>query len=105
MTAETEHRDPAAATAPRWQAPDLIPAIRYRDAPAAIDWLERAFGFERHAVYEGDDGTIHHAELRVGSGMIMLGSEPEPGSERHERNPVGAPATVGGLSATFYVIV
>ena len=23
----------------------IIPALRYRDAPAAIDWLGRAFGF------------------------------------------------------------
>ena len=28
----------------------VIPAMRYRDAPAAIDWLGRAFGFEKHLV-------------------------------------------------------
>lgn len=51
----------------------VIPCLRYRDAPAAIDWLCRAFGFERHAVYaEGD--TVHHAQLTFGNGMIMLGS-------------------------------
>jgi uncharacterized glyoxalase superfamily protein PhnB len=47
---------------------------RYRDAPAAIDWLCRVFGFERHAVYEGPNGTIAHAELSLGGGMILLGS-------------------------------
>lgn len=52
----------------------VIPALRYRDAPAAIEWLCRAFGFERRAVYEGADGTIAHAELGFGNGMIMLGS-------------------------------
>ena len=51
----------------------IIPCLRYRDAPAAIDWLCRAFGFERHAVYaEGD--IVHHAQLTFGNGMIMLGS-------------------------------
>ena len=52
----------------------IIPALRYRNAPAAIDWLCRVFGFERHAVYEGPDGTIGHAELTLNGGMIMLGS-------------------------------
>ncbi len=51
----------------------IIPTLRYTDAPAAIDFLERAFGFERKAVY-GDGDVIHHAELTYGRGMVMLGS-------------------------------
>jgi len=51
----------------------IIPTIRYTDAPAAIDFLERAFGFERKAVYGAGD-VIHHAELTCGRGMVMLGS-------------------------------
>jgi len=52
----------------------VIPGHRYRNAPAAIDWFCKVFGFERHAVYEGENGTIAHAELTLGGGMIMLGS-------------------------------
>ena len=52
----------------------IIPTLRYRDAPAAIDWLCRAFGFERHLVVPADDGGIAHAQLVFGNGMIMLGS-------------------------------
>ena len=52
----------------------VIPAMRYRDAVAAIDWLCDAFGFERHLVVAGDGGTIAHAQLVFGNGMIMLGS-------------------------------
>lgn len=52
----------------------IIPTMKYRDAPAAIDWLCRAFGFERHLVVPGEDGRIAHAQLRLGDGMIMLGS-------------------------------
>lgn len=48
--------------------------IRYRNAPAMMDWLVQVFGFERHAVYQGPDGSIGHAELKLGGGMIMLGS-------------------------------
>jgi uncharacterized glyoxalase superfamily protein PhnB len=47
---------------------------RYRDAPAAIDWLCRAFGFERHAVYEGPNGAVAHAELSLDGGMIFVSS-------------------------------
>ena len=52
----------------------VIPTMRYRDAAAAIDWLCHAFGFERHLVVPGPNGTIAHAELTYRNGMIMLGS-------------------------------
>jgi uncharacterized glyoxalase superfamily protein PhnB len=57
----------------------IIPCFRYRDAPAAIEWLCRAFGFEKQAVYEGPGGTIAHAQLTFGNGMIMLGSASNEG--------------------------
>lgn len=41
----------------------IYPCLCYEDAHAAIDWLERAFGAQRHQVHEGDDGAIAHAEL------------------------------------------
>jgi uncharacterized glyoxalase superfamily protein PhnB len=52
----------------------VIPGHRYRNAHAAIDWLCKVLGFEHHAIYPGEDGTIAHAELTLGGGMIMLGS-------------------------------
>jgi uncharacterized glyoxalase superfamily protein PhnB len=52
----------------------VIPCLRYRDAPAAIEWLCKAFGFEKHLVVPNEDGTIAHAQLSFGNGMIMLGS-------------------------------
>ncbi|MET0654682.1 MAG: glyoxalase, partial [Pseudoxanthomonas sp.] len=51
----------------------IIPCLRYQDAPAAIEWLCRAFGFQKHAVY-ADGAVVHHAQLVFGNGMIMLGS-------------------------------
>lgn len=51
----------------------IIPCLRYRDAHAAIDWLCRAFGFSKHAVYEDDQGHVMHAQLTYGNGMLMLG--------------------------------
>jgi uncharacterized glyoxalase superfamily protein PhnB len=55
----------------------IYAALRYRDAAAAIDWLERAFGFQTSARHEGPDGTIAHAELRLGESLIMLGQGTE----------------------------
>ena len=52
----------------------IIPALRYDDAKSAIDFLDRAFGFHRKAVFENEDGTIGHAELTSGRGMVMIGS-------------------------------
>ena len=53
----------------------IIPSLRYRDALTAIDWLVKAFGFEKQAVYLGPDNTtVMHAQLTFGNGMIMLGS-------------------------------
>ena len=53
--------------------PNIFPAITYRDANAALDFLKRAFGFEEKAVYRGDEGEINHAELRLGDGLVMFG--------------------------------
>ena len=60
-------------------APTVWPSLRYHDAPAGIEFLTKAFGFEAVAVYTSEDGTlVQHAELRwpLGGG-VMLGSERE----------------------------
>ncbi len=53
----------------------VIPGMRYRNAPAAIDWLCNVLGFEKQLVVPGDTAeTVLHAQLTLGGGMIMLGS-------------------------------
>jgi uncharacterized glyoxalase superfamily protein PhnB len=80
----------------------IIPAMRYRDAPAAIEWLCRAFGFERHLVVPGTDGIIAHAQLTLGSGMIMLGSIQDNEWGRLIRQP----DEIGGCETqSAYVVV
>jgi uncharacterized glyoxalase superfamily protein PhnB len=73
--------------------PTVFPTLSYDDAHAAIDFLIEAFGAERHAVYSGDDGTIQHAELRFGNGIVMLGS-----------STAEIPAT-GGRGGSVYTVV
>ncbi|MGA8671397.1 MAG: VOC family protein [Terracidiphilus sp.] len=80
----------------------IMPTMRYRNAPAAIDWLCQVLGFARHAVYPGPDNTIGHAELTLGGGMIMLGSYKEDAYGRGFKSPEG----MGGVETrSAYVIV
>lgn len=52
----------------------VIPTLRYRDAPAAIEYLQNVLGFEVVMVVDGADNHIDHAQLRHGTGMVMLSS-------------------------------
>jgi uncharacterized glyoxalase superfamily protein PhnB len=55
----------------------IYPVLKYDDAHAALDWLERAFGFRRREVYESESGGVAHAELMAGDELLMLGSASE----------------------------
>ncbi|MEW2634422.1 VOC family protein [Streptomyces sp. NPDC048389] len=57
------------------QSPSICPTLLYADAKAAIRQLTETFGFSEHAVYEGEDGGVLHAELTQGNGMVMLGTK------------------------------
>lgn len=59
---------------------NIYPSLTYEDAPAAIEWLCRAFGFKRRLVVPGPGGSIAHSELSLGPGVIMVSSvKPEAG--------------------------
>jgi uncharacterized glyoxalase superfamily protein PhnB len=77
--------------------PAIFPCYRYADAPAALDWLERAFGFVRGLVVPDDAGGIAHAEMDVGRGMIMLGSRRGGGTPLDQ-------ALEGGAQVTYLVV-
>lgn len=80
----------------------VIPCLRYRDAPAAIQWLSRVFGFEEQLVVPNEDGTIAHAQLSFGNGMIMLGSA----SDTEFGRLMKMPDEIGGAETqTAYVVV
>ena len=80
----------------------VIPGLRYRDAQAAIDWFCQVFGFEQNAVYKAPDGSIAHAQLTLGGGMIMLGSVKD---DEYGRG-FASPSEVGGKETrTAYVVV
>jgi uncharacterized glyoxalase superfamily protein PhnB len=61
----------------------IFPALRYRDAAAAIEWLGRAFGFEPRMVVDGPSGTVAHAELAYDGAVIMLGTARPPDADEY----------------------
>jgi uncharacterized glyoxalase superfamily protein PhnB len=71
-----------------FRRPSLGSAVFYRDPWAALDWLEKAFGFERSMVISDQDGRLGHAQMRFGDGYIMVGSE--------WAEFIASPASVGG---------
>src|SRR5580698_10663287 len=76
---------------PGW--PRISTSLYYDDAPAAIDWLCRAFGFEVRLKVEGDGGRIEHSELTYGEGVIMIASP----ADKAEKFPyMKSPSQVGG---------
>lgn len=68
--------------------PSLSSALSYRDPKAALKWLEKAFGFEAFMVITDNEGNLAHSEMRLGEGIIMVGSE---WSADHK-----SPASLGG---------
>ena len=54
--------------------PRIHPVIRYQDAHRALTWLEEAFGFQKQAVFEGPNGSVAHAEMSFGTGVIGFSS-------------------------------
>jgi uncharacterized glyoxalase superfamily protein PhnB len=83
----------------------MIPCLRYDDAPAAIDFLCDAFGFARHAVYADPDdpAIVHHAQLALNGGMVMLGSARPGPADAFVRWKTAREA--GGVTACIYVVV
>lgn len=79
-------------------APTVYPALSYRNAPAAIEWLKDAFGMKEMMVVPGENGTVMHAEMSIGEGVIMLGSAK---AEMGWKSPLDLPA----VNQSVYVVV
>lgn len=85
------------------KAKAMIPCIGYKDAPAAIEWLCKAFGFEKHLIVPGKNNTIEHAQLTLGDAMIMTGSS---NHDRPYSNLTNTPLENGGKETQSpYVIL
>jgi uncharacterized glyoxalase superfamily protein PhnB len=72
------------------QRPSVSSALCYKYPKAALKWLEKSFGFEPSMVILGPNDELMHSEMRVGDGMVMIGSEWSPVHK--------SPQNVGGFN-------
>jgi uncharacterized glyoxalase superfamily protein PhnB len=70
--------------------PTFGSAIVYKDPMAALEWLEKAFGFETTMLITDEDGKLAHSEMNFGDGYIMVGYE--------WAENIKAPGSVGGAN-------
>jgi uncharacterized glyoxalase superfamily protein PhnB len=87
---------------PKQTLSGVIPCLRYRDAPAAIEWLCDTLGFDVQFVVPEADGSIAHAQLRFGNSMVMLASVFDSDYGRLLKQP----AEIGGfVTQSSYLVV
>ena len=78
--------------------PQVIPYLYYEDAEAAIDFMEKGFGFEVESCFRNpDDRKVLHAKVRTGSGVIFVG----PGMEFFGTRATSDPEFVSSMIYVF----
>ena len=74
----------------------VTPSLVVAGAAKAIDFYKKALEAQEVMRFPGPDGTIMHAEIRIGDSTIMLGDEmPEHGGR--------GPKSYGGTPVAFFV--
>ena len=73
----------------------IIPVLVYEDIEAAHDFLVQVFGFTSGGLYRLDDGTVVHAEVRLGDASVWLHRVT---AEHEMASPKGAAESHGGLT-------
>lgn len=78
--------------------PQVTPYLIVDGAAAAIDFYAKAFGARERMRMGGPDGKVGHAEIEIGSGLVMLADEhPEIGAR--------GPKSIGGTPVTISLYV
>ena len=58
--------------------PTIYPYLSYRNAAAALNFLEEAFGFTTSVPWDAPDGNVQHTEVTFGEGAVMMGTAEHP---------------------------
>jgi PhnB protein len=74
--------------------PPVTPYLCVDGAAAAIDFYGRVLGATERMRMGGPDGKVGHAELQIGSGLVMLADEFPGMGQRSPRSLGGSPVTV-----------
>jgi len=70
----------------------IFPMLAYNDAPAAIEFLCRAFGFTERERMQMPDGTIGHAEIALHNNLVMLATTWKAGGMASPQDIPGVPS-------------
>lgn len=77
----------------------VTPMFMFKDARKAIEFYKRAFGAQERFAMPGPDGKgVMHAEVLIGSSIIMMGEE-------NPQQPCKSAETIGGSPVSFYLYV
>ena len=75
----------------------VTPSLVVTGAAKTIEFYKKAFGAEEISRFAGPDGSIMHAEVKIGDSVIMLGEEmPGHGGGK-------SPKTLGGTPSSFFI--
>jgi PhnB protein len=78
--------------------PGVTPYLSVNDAAAAIEFYKKGFGATEVMRLPGPDGKLGHAEIRIGSALVMLADEfPDYGNL--------SPKTLGGSAVRLHMYV
>ena len=74
----------------------VTPSLVVAGAAKALDFYKKALGAEERSRFPAPDGSIMHAEIKIGDSIIMLGDEmPEHGAR--------GPKAIGGTPVSFFI--
>ena len=76
----------------------VTPYLTIRDAARAIEFYKQAFGAKEHFRMNAPDGTVGHAELRIGDSIVML-------SEENPKGDCRSPAALNGTTISLFLYV
>ncbi|MDP3480835.1 MAG: VOC family protein [Desulfoprunum sp.] len=75
----------------------LTPMFVFKDARKAIEFYKKAFGAQERFAMPGPDGKgVMHAEVQIGTSIIMMGEE-------NPQYPCKSAETMGGSPVSFYI--
>jgi uncharacterized glyoxalase superfamily protein PhnB len=74
----------------------VTPSLVVAGAAKAIEFYKKALDAQEISRFPGPDGSLMHAELRIGDSVVMLADEmPEQGGR--------GPKSYGGTSVSFFI--
>ena len=76
----------------------VTPSLMVAGAARAIDFYKKALGAEELSRFSGPDGSIMHAEIKIGDSLIMLGEENEQWGTK-------SPLTLNGVHGSLHIYV